>query len=598
MQRTGRLGRIGALLTAALGVIAVCGRASAAQGTAGPQRPVLRVAYFIPSNRKAAADYGERLDRVLTEVQRFYREGMRRNGHGSLTFAPDRDESGRLRIFVVRAPEPMRAYGRNDSDKVRRIVKAALAREGVDLDRETVVIFQRLLAWEGNKAVEIGPYVGGGSANGGTAWVYDDEKLDPRLLGSTEPGGYYAGAPCSLGAFNTHYIGGVAHELGHAFGLPHDRERAADRDASGLSLMGGGNHTYGREKRGEKPGAFLSAASALPLSHHPLFTGRPNPSGTNAPVALPCRLTRVTAAYRDGVLSLSGHVETGAARPAKNLVAYNDPEEIPADYDAVGWTAPIQTDGAFHLEIGELTPGRRELRLRAYRDDGAFGETRLRYRVAPDGRPDLQALLEEPLLAEAAASFAGSERRQALREVTGIRDRLVVGSVSRRKAEHLLRLLSPPPSPPLLSVAKIPADRRRVLVSALKAEESVVGWGRPLRDQALTEGGSSPFLEVGGVFFETGLFAHAPARHVVSLGRRWSRFTAQIGLQDGHGGSTVFVVRGDGRALFRSEVVRDHQARRVDIDVSGVDRLELHVEDAGDGPNSDWGVWLEPELHR
>ena len=105
-----------------------------------------------------------------------------------------------------------------------------------------------------NRAIEVGPYVGGGNRLAGTAWVYDDERLDPQLLASQADGGY-TGRPCSLGEFNSHYIGGVAHELGHAFGLPHDCQKESDL-ARGLSLMGGGNHTYGQEQRGEAPARF------------------------------------------------------------------------------------------------------------------------------------------------------------------------------------------------------------------------------------------------------------------------------------------------------------------------------------------------------
>jgi hypothetical protein len=58
------------------------------------------------------------------------------------------------------------------------------------------------------------------------------------------------------------------------------------------------------------------------------------------------------------------------------------------------------------------------------------------------------------------------------------------------------------------------------------------------------------------------------------------------------------VVKGDGKELFRSKVVRDHTAREQKVAVAKVTLLELIVEDAGDGANSDWAVWLDPRLRR
>jgi hypothetical protein len=58
------------------------------------------------------------------------------------------------------------------------------------------------------------------------------------------------------------------------------------------------------------------------------------------------------------------------------------------------------------------------------------------------------------------------------------------------------------------------------------------------------------------------------------------------------------VVRGDGRKLFRSPLVKDQTLRKLDVDVGRVGLLELSVEDGGDGNNGDWGVWISPQLQR
>jgi hypothetical protein len=60
----------------------------------------------------------------------------------------------------------------------------------------------------------------------------------------------------------------------------------------------------------------------------------------------------------------------------------------------------------------------------------------------------------------------------------------------------------------------------------------------------------------------------------------------------------VFVIKGDGKELFRSPIVRDHKVREATVDVGEIKLLELLVEDGKDGGNSDWGVWLEPTLKR
>lgn len=357
-----------------------CTRTDAAETLEGT---VVHVAYFVPGDREAIPGYVDRMDRVMTEVQRFYRDGMAAAGYGARTFGLDRDERGKLKVYLVEGQKPMLEYGRNASRAVRREVRSSLAEAGLDVDGQTLVIFELLLDWRGEKAVEVGPYCGGGNHLRGTAWVFDDRLLDPRQLGSKEPGGYYH-RPCSIGEFNSHYIGGVAHELGHAFGLPHACQRTADRER-GTALMGAGNHTYGQELRGEGKGTFLTDASAMMLAETRAFAG----DLENARTRPQCEVNDLEAAFENGELIIAGEVATSPA--ASGIAAYNDPENRRGDYDAVAWTSSVDTQGRFRLAIGELRPGAYQLRLLVCHAGGAKSRFSYDYEVDAEGRPDVGA---------------------------------------------------------------------------------------------------------------------------------------------------------------------------------------------------------------
>ncbi len=573
---------------ACIAVVLIVGVASSLLAQdAEKNHPVLRVVYFTPIDRKPEPDRVERLDRVMSEVQRFFREGMQMQGYGPLTFELDRDDADKLRVLEVAAKGPMRDYGRNDAGKVRDEVKASLAKSGIDIDRETIIIFQQLLDWKGKVATEIGPYVGGGDAHGGTAWVYDDAKLDPKLLASKDPGGYYH-RPCSIGQFNTHYIGGVAHELGHALGLPHERERPVETERLGNSLMGAGNHTYGNELRGEGKGTFLSAAGAAPLAVHPLFTGKKLPR-----VELTNRLVELKPTLEKGKLTLEGRLADGPK--IASVIAYSDPQEVGGDYDSFTGVSKVDADGRFRLTIEDLKPGICDLRLRLLAESGDTRYFSFIYEIDREGMPHALSLLEAPWLTEAYAAYQSGDKQRMAKLVTEAKGAAPEAKTLHRKIAHYQKLQA---AKEPIALDSLPAETKTVLLADVKFSAAATGWGPPVRNQVSGNGDASGLLEVGSQFFESGLYAHAPARHVFDLGGGWKTLETKFGMQDRHAGSVVFVIKADGKELFRSEPIKDHKLREATVSVVGVKRLELVVENAGDGNSSDWGVWIEPQLSR
>ena len=59
----------------------------------------------------------------------------------------------------------------------------------------------------------------------------------------------------------------------------------------------------------------------------------------------------------------------------------------------------------------------------------------------------------------------------------------------------------------------------------------------------------------------------------------------------------VFQVLADGKKVFDSGVMRGKQpARKISLDLDGVEELLLIVTDAGDGINSDHADWADARL--
>ncbi len=352
--------------------------------------------------------------------------------------------------------------------------------------------------------------------------------------------------------------------------------------------MGAGNHTYGQELRNEGRGTFLTAAAALPLSVHPLFTGQRKPRAD-----LTCQITELDATGEKGKLTLEGRVAGGP--PVVGLVAYCDRQSIQGDYDSSGWNSPVDGDGHFRLSIEDLEPGIYDLRLRAL---GPGGDTKyfpFIFEVNEEVQPQVEPLVEYPWLRRASEAIRSGDKQRLAAVAAEAKQARPRGSTLHKKIAHLQKLIEGGLLHPL---SQVPATTKSVPLADVELEAATTGWGPALRNQVSPDGDANGLLEVGGTFFESGLYAHAPARHAVRLNKGWKTLSTRYGLQDRHAGSVVFVIKGDGKELFRSAAIKDHQAREQKVTVAGVTLLELIVEDSGDGTNSDWGVWLDPQLRR
>lgn len=154
---------------------------------------------------------------------------------------------------------------------------------------------------------------------------------------------------------------------------------------------------------------------------------------------------------------------------------------------------------------------------------------------------------------------------------------------------------------PKIAPATAPPAQSQMFLGDARPESSEVGWLEPAANCIpLNAEITSPLLDSGKIY-ATGLYAHAPSRYEFNLGGKWSRLRGAAGLHtafQGRAFGVLFVIKADGREVFRSPAVRGAKPVRYDVDMTGVKTLELVVEKAGAQNGGNWALWLEPALLR
>ncbi len=552
-----------------------------------PGERVLHLVCWTPADRELPADYPARLDRIMKHVQAFYGDEMERLGFGRRSISLPLNAEGTTVLHTVRGRYPASHYGKPSGAEIRAECVPVLAAQGIDADRETIVLFCNLATWD-EKALRFShesPYYASGSGARGTAWQLDSPELDVPNLQRTRPLLFDAQyGRISLGKHNSIFIGGIAHELGHALGLPHATVPAAEA-ARGVPLMGSGNRAYGDDLRGEGPGSVLNFPHALRLASHPQFSG-----------SIKALRDPASAAFNDlAVVTRGRSIEVSGAvagtPPVYGVVAYFDPAGG-GDYDAFVASAVPDERGRFTLSATDFPPGKKaRLRLVPLHCNGAVPDRRalngwsFPYRVDESGVPDVSATATRLELAPLLAALAADDAPAARRALDGLRS---------PQAQRLgAALLSPPPRD------RTPAEADETMRSAplthFKPTAARVGWKRPTYDSLPDP---AVLLESDGDLYKTGLYAHAPATHEYPLGGRWTTLRGRVGLAAGYAGSVLFKIAGDGRTLWQSDTVTESNGAAFEVDVSGVQVLRLTTEPTADGAARDWGLWLEPTLSR
>lgn len=144
-----------------------------------------------------------------------------------------------------------------------------------------------------------------------------------------------------------------------------------------------------------------------------------------------------------------------------------------------------------------------------------------------------------------------------------------------------------------LIIVSCSREEIKIPLSSLDLKMMEQGYGRPHAGMSVD---NAP-LKIAGRDFAEGVGTHANSRIDIETGSRPLRFTAFAGMDDemlGKPGSVTFVVSADDKTIWESGIMRPgDSAKRVDVKISGAERISLIVTDAGDGIDYDHADWAE-----
>jgi alpha-galactosidase len=122
------------------------------------------------------------------------------------------------------------------------------------------------------------------------------------------------------------------------------------------------------------------------------------------------------------------------------------------------------------------------------------------------------------------------------------------------------------------------------------------GYGMPKNNKSVDD----KILTIAGKTFDRGFGTHAESSLLIQLDGKATMFTAQVGIDDevaGHQPAVEFIVNGDGKKLWSSGVMRlGDVARPCSVQLAGVQKLELEVNDGGNGNYYDHADWVDAKF--
>ncbi|WP_175632491.1 discoidin domain-containing protein [Pedobacter ghigonis] len=336
----------------------------------------LAVVYFIPSDLDTLPNWKKRLSDVMLYAQDWYRTAMNNAGYGYKTFGLKQDgTTGNAEIVMIRGANPKASYGTSATAYTTEINSYFASHPGLKTSNHVLILVPAFgydnNSTEGPQPLEgVQPFYGYGRY----CFANDNPYMDMALKGVVNPGRNNFAK----------WVGGMMHELGHAFNAPHDRQWVSQNTYSNgtnpnynMAMMWLSNYYLGIRP------CFLTDAEAATFNNCEVF----NNDIKTYYGTVTSKINRIYATYDTGQAAIIVSGKYTSNGTVSKILYYNDPNVnnegtgTNKDYNAITWaTAPIGTDSfRVVIPIAELEVKTNnipyELKVKLVHDNGTINET-------------------------------------------------------------------------------------------------------------------------------------------------------------------------------------------------------------------------------